>query len=128
MFKVNTKDNSKTKVNCCSTLLKFEQTLHLESFYGRYFEKQVNVQCGIGSISILMSSHIHNAANCAIASNSWQRYFEKFEALFSRKQQSATRTDWKIYSCIFYHLCIMVTIFQVATFLSVFSTTIPSLV
>ena len=93
MFKVNTKDNSKTKVNCCSTLLKFEQTLHLESFYGRYFEKQVNVQCGIGSISILMSSHIHNAANGAIANNSWQRYFEKFEALFSRKQQSATRTD-----------------------------------
>ena len=30
------------------------------------FEKQVNVQCGIGSISMLISSHIQNAANCAI--------------------------------------------------------------
>ena len=35
------------------------------------FEKQVNVQCGISSISILISSHIHNAANCIIAKNSW---------------------------------------------------------
>ena len=30
------------------------------------FEKQVKVQCGIGSISMLISSHIQNAANCAI--------------------------------------------------------------
>ena len=35
------------------------------------FEKQVNLQCGIGSISMLVSSHIHNAANRAIANNSW---------------------------------------------------------
>ena len=35
------------------------------------FEKQVNVQCGIGSISMLISSHIHNAANRTIANNSW---------------------------------------------------------
>ena len=84
------------------------------------FEKQVNVQCGIGSISMLISSHIHNAANRAIAKNSWQSYFKKFEVFFSRKQQGAIRTDWKIYSCIFYHLCIMVTIFQVANSLSIF--------
>ena len=84
------------------------------------FEKQVNVQCGIGSISMLIPSHIHNAANRAIAKNSWQSYFKKFEVLFSRKQQGAIRTDWNIYSCILYHLCIMVTIFQVANSLSIF--------
>ena len=89
------------------------------------FEKQVNVQCGIGSISMLISSHIHNAANCAIAKNSWQSYFKKFEVFFSRKQQGAIRTDWKIYSCIFYHLCIMVMIFQVASSLSIFQQQYP---
>ena len=62
---------------------------------------QVVVQCGIGSISMLISSQIHNAANRAIAKNSWQNYFKKIENLFSRKQQGAIRTDWKIYSCIF---------------------------
>ena len=84
------------------------------------FEKQVHVQCSIGSISMLISSPIHNAANCAIAKNSWQSYFKKFEFFFSRKQQGAIMTDWKIYSCIFYHLCIMVTIFQVANSLLIF--------
>ena len=84
------------------------------------YEKQVKVQCGIGSISMLISSHIHNAANRAIAKNSWQSYFKKFEVFFSRKQQGAIRTDWKIYSCIFYHFCMMVTIFQVANSLSIF--------
>ena len=85
-----------------------------------FFEKQINVQCGIGSISMLIFPPIHNATNRAIAKNSWQRYFEEFAVLFSRKQQGAMRTDWKIYSCIFYHLCIMVTIFQMPT--SLFST------
>ena len=37
--------------------------------------------------------HIHNAANRAIAKNSWQNYFQKFEVLFSRKQQGAIGTD-----------------------------------
>ena len=113
MFKVNKKDISKTKVNCCNTLVRFEQTLHLVwVLLWPFFEKQVNVQCGIGRTSMLISSHIHDAVNCAIAKNSWQSYFKKFEVLFSRKQQGAIRTDWKIYSCIFYHLCIMVTIFK----------------
>ena len=49
------------------------------------FEKQVNVQCDIGSISMLISSHISNAANRAIAKNMWQSYFKQFEVLFSRK-------------------------------------------
>ena len=127
VFKVNKKDTSKTKVNCCRTLVRFEQTLHLVCvLLWPFFEKQVNVQCGIGSISMLIFSHIHNAANRAIAKTSWQSYFKKFEVLFSKKQQGAIRTDWKIYSCIFYHFCIMVTIFHVATSLSIFSTTILS--
>ena len=84
------------------------------------FEKQVDFQWGIGSISMLISSHIHNAAIRAIAKNSWQSYFKKYKIFFSRKQQSAIRTDWKTYSCIAYHICLMVTIFQVSNSLSIF--------
>ena len=125
MFKVNKKDTSKTKVNCCSTLVRFEQTLRLVwVLLWPFFEKQVNFQCRIGSISMLISPHIYNAANRVIAKNISQSYFKKFEVLFSRKQQGAIRTDWKIHSCIFYHLCIMVTIFQLATSLSIFSKTL----
>ena len=62
------------------------------------FEKQVSVQCGIDSISMLPSSHIHNAANHAIAKISWESYFKKFEVFLSRKQQGALKTDWKIFS------------------------------
>ena len=70
----------------------FEQTLDLVSvLLWPLFETQVNVQCGIGSILRLISSHIHNAVNRAIAKNSWQSYFKKFEVVFSRKQQSALR-------------------------------------
>ena len=83
-------------------------------------EKQVNVQRSIGSISMLISSHIHNAVNYAIAKNNWQSYFKKLEIFYSRKQQGAIRTVWKIYSYIFYHLCIMVIIFQVANSHSIF--------
>ena len=94
MFKVNKKDTNKTKVNCCSTLTRFEQTLHLvRVLLWSFFKKQVSVQCGIGSISMLISSHIHNAASRAIAKNNCQSYFKKFEVLFSRKQQGAIRTD-----------------------------------
>ena len=128
MFQVNKKDTSKTKVNCCSTLVRFEQTLHLAwVLLWPFIKKQVNVHCGIGGFSMLITSHIRNVANHAIAKNSWQRYFKNFELLFSRKQQCVIRTDWKIYSCIFYHLCIMVTVFQKVTSLSIFSITISSL-
>ena len=128
MFKVNKKDTSKAKVNCCSTRVRFQQTLQLVwVLLWPFFEKQVNVQCGIDSISSLIPSHIHNTASRAIAKNSWQSYFKKIEVFFSRKQQGSVRTDWKSYSWIFYHLCIIVTIFQVVTSLSIFSTTIPSL-
>ena len=82
---------------------------------------------GIGSILILITSHLDNTANHAIAKNSCKGYFKKFEVLFSRKQQGPIRTDWKIISCIFYHLCMVLTIFQVAPSLSISSTTQPSL-
>ena len=75
------------------------------------FRKARNVRCGIGSIVMSITSHIHNAVNHAIAKNSCQSYFKKFESLFSRKPQGAISTDWKISSYIFYHLCIVVTIF-----------------
>ena len=74
------------KVNCCSTLDRFEQTLHLVwVFLSLFFKKQVNVDCGIGSISMPIASHIHNAANSVIAKNNCQSYFKKLEVLFPRK-------------------------------------------
>ena len=66
---------------------------------------------------MLISSHIHNAVNRVIVKKRWQSYFKNIEILFSTKQQGTIRTDG-----IFYHLCIMVTIFQVA---SIFSATMP---
>ena len=55
---------TKTKPNCSSTPDRFEQTLHLVwVFLWPFYKKQVNVQCSIGSISMLIASHIHNAAN-----------------------------------------------------------------
>ena len=121
--------NSNIKVWCerCSRLIK--KTLIrrksvvvvklytlFECFYGRFHKAS---KCPVW-YSTLISSHIYNAAKRVIAKNSWQSYSQKFEVFFSRKQQDAIRTDWKIYSCIFYHLCIMVTIFQVANSLSIF--------
>ena len=119
--KVNKKDTSKTKVKCYSTLCKvWTNFIPCLSAFITAYKKQVNFQCGIDRISMLISSSSHSAANCAIAKNSWQSYFKKFEVFFSRKQQSAIRTDWKIYSCIFYQLCLMVTIFQLANSFSIF--------
>ena len=64
------KITTKTKVNCCSTLDRFEQTLHLVwVFLWPFYKKQVNVRYGIGSISMQIASHIHNAANHFIAKN-----------------------------------------------------------
>ena len=80
------KVTSKTKVNCCSTLNRFKQNLHLAwVFLWPFFKKQVNVHCGIGSISMPIASHIHNAANHVIANNNCISYFKKIEVLFSRK-------------------------------------------
>ena len=61
------KITTKTKVNCCSTLDRFEQTLHLVwVFLWPFYKKQVNVRYGIGSISMQIASHIHNAANTSL--------------------------------------------------------------
>ena len=98
VFKVYKKDTSKTRVNCCSTLVRFEQTLHLVwVLLWPFFEKQAIVRCCIGSILMSITSDIHNAANHAIGKNSCHSCFKKLEFLFSRKLQGAIRTDWKIY-------------------------------
>ena len=92
--------NSNIRIGCerCSRLIKktparwksivvvhvrFEQTLHLVwELLWPFFEKRRNVQCGIGSISMLIFSHIYNAANRVIAKNRWQSYFKKFQVIF----------------------------------------------
>ena len=123
------KITTKTKVNCCGTLDRFEQTLHLVwVFFWPFHKEKVNVWYGIGSISMEIASHIHNAANHVIARSNCQSYFKKFEVLFSRKLLGAIRADWKIYPSIFYHFSIDIfSIFQVATSLFIFSKTWPFL-
>ena len=125
------KITNKTKVNCCSILDRFKEILHLVwVFLCPFFKKEVTFQYGIGSISIPIASHIHNAANQVIAKNNWECYFKKFEVLFSRKQQGVIRADWKLYPCIFYHFStdiFSIMVFQVSTSLSIFSTTEPLL-
>ena len=44
-----------------------------------------NVRYVIGSFSMQIASHIHNAANHVIAKNICQSYLKKIEVLFSRK-------------------------------------------
>ena len=98
-----------------------------EYFYGRFTKSRYGiVHYGIGSISMPVASHIYNAANHVIVKNNCQSYFKKSEVLFSRKQHGAIMVDWKIYPFIFYHFSInsfLITIFQVAISLSIFSTT-----
>ena len=70
------KITTKTKVNCCSTLDRFEQTLHLAwVFLWPFYKKQGNVPYGIGSISVQLASHVHNAANHVSAKSNCQSYF-----------------------------------------------------
>ena len=121
MFKVNKTDTSKTKDNWCSTLVRFEKTLHIVSgFYGR-FSKNKKISGDV--LAVFQCWYPHTFVMLPIAKNSWQRFFNKFKVLFSRKQQGAIRTDLTIYSCISYHL------FNGKAFatLLIFSTTIPSL-
>ena len=51
----------------------------------------------------------------------WQRTADKATS----KNFSSRKQHCKIYSCIFYHLCIMVMIFQVASSLSIFQQQYP---
>ena len=115
------KITTKTKVNCCSTLDRFEQTLHLVWVFLWPLYKKQDVRYGIDSLLMPIASHIHNAANDVIAENNFQSYFKKFEVLFSRKPQGAIRADWRIYPCVFYHFSI--DIFSI----TIFSTTRPFL-
>ena len=119
------KITSKTKVNSCSTLDRFEKTLHLVwVFLWPFYKKRVNVRYGIGSVSMPIASHIHNAATRVNAKNNCQSDFKKFEVLFSRKPQGEIRVDWKMYPCIFYHFS--VDIFSITNFqVAIFSTTRP---
>ena len=55
------------------------------------------------------------------------KLLHKLEISFSGKQQGATNIDRKICSPLRHHFCIVTTIFKVATSLSVFSATLPSL-
>ena len=91
--------NTNTKVACerCSKLIKktlvrpkSTAAIHFTPCLSAFmvvFEMQVDVQCGIGSISMLTYTHIHNAANQAIARSSWQSYFKKSEVFFSRNNR-----------------------------------------
>ena len=81
------------------------------------FDKQESC---IGSISTPISSHDHNKVDQAIAIDSYQRYFRKLDIFFSRKQQSAIKTDWKTYSLLLYQFCMLVSIFKIATSLQYF--------
>ena len=55
--------------------------------------------------------------------DSYQSYFRKLDILFPGKQRGAIRTNRKICYHLLYHFCMVVTIFKVATSLSIFSTT-----
>ena len=92
-----------------------KKTFQFFSVFVVVFDKQANVRCSIGSISRPTSSCDHNPADETIVMNSYPNYFEKHYIFFSRKQQGATRTDRKIYSLLIYHICMVVTIFKVAT-------------
>ena len=91
--------NSNNRVRCerCSRLIKKAlarrksifvvhllglNKLYTLSDYMTVFEKQVNFQCDIGSIPMLISSYIHNAVNLAIAKSIWQSHFKKLKFSF----------------------------------------------
>ena len=80
------------------------------------FKKQVYVQCGIQC----WYPHTFIMQPTAPLQRTADKATSKNLNFFFSKITGAIKTDWKIHSCIFYHLCIMVTIFQVANSLSIF--------
>ena len=121
VFKVNKKTLVRWKSIVVVHFVRFEKTLPVVwVLLWPFWKRKLMSRVVLPIFSMLISSHIHNIANYAIAKNSWQTYFKKFEVFVFRKQQGAIRTDWKIYSCFFYHLCIMVTIFLVSNSLLIF--------
>ena len=79
------KITTKAKVNCCSTLDRFKQTLDLVwVFLWPFYKNQLNVRYSIGSISIQIASHIDNAVNHVIAKNNCQSYSKNLRSLFQK--------------------------------------------
>ena len=93
----------------------FEKSFSIFSVFVVVFDKQANIRCSIGSISRPISSCDHNPADQTIVMDSYPNYFERHYTFFLRKQQGATRTDRKIYALLIYHICMVVTIFKLAT-------------
>ena len=100
VFKVNKKTLTRQNSIVVVHLLGLNKFYTLfECFYGQFLKGK----CSIGSISILIPSHIHNAANRATAKNICQSYFKIFEVFLSGKQQCAISTDWKTCFCIVFN-------------------------
>ena len=53
------------------------------------FDKQADIRCSIGSISMPISSRHHNTTNQAIAVERYQSYFKNLDYFFTGKQQTA---------------------------------------
>ena len=102
-------------------LINYKQTLHIVSVPFSIDKK--NVHCNTGGISWPISSCNYNGGGKAVAINIYQRYFRKFEILFSLKQQGAIGANRKIYSSLLYQPCMEITIFTVALSLSILSAT-----
>lgn len=47
------------------------------------FDKHINICCSIDNIAKLISLGDHNAANQAIAMDSYKKYFKKIDIFFS---------------------------------------------
>ena len=78
MFKVKKKALARQKPIVVVHLLGLNKLYTLLVILWLFFEKQLNVQCGIGSISMLISQDIHNAASRAIeqlAMNSYNHFY-----------------------------------------------------
>ena len=88
------KVTTKTKVNCCSTLDRFEQTFtSCLSIFMAVLQKAGKCPVWYSQYFNAIASHIHNAVNHVIAKNNCQSYFKKFEVLFSRQPRGAIRAD-----------------------------------
>ena len=73
-------------------------------FFIAVFDKQPNIHCSVNSISRPISSHDHNSTDQPIAMDRWyQNRFRKLDNFFSGKQQTALKTDQKIYSLLIYN-------------------------
>ena len=96
------KITTKTKANCCSTLARFEQTLHLFLSIFMVVSQPPLYWLYFNAVSFTYSWFCQ-PRHCK---EQLQSYFKKCEIVFSRKQQGAMRTDWKNYPCIFYRFSI----------------------